>query len=417
MKAIDRLLVAGAFSLLCGCDSRDAATADTGKPNERSSTRAAAAGSDSVRSAGEEKHDDDRGAESGNRVSLSEAAYRAAEIRVEPVRSANASDVGEDLEVPGQVEYDPRRVAIISPRVGGRVERLLVVEGDRVSAGQSVALLYSPLYATSQSDVRQAVRRAELMKGTADEEGTRALAEAARRRLRLLGVSDNEVTRVAEGGEPRDLLAITAPFGGSIVEAHTMQGAAVEPGQEVFKIADLSVVDVVAAVPERSLPLVSIGQSAAIGIAAYPTMRFAGRVERLRGELNPETRTIRAVIHASNPTGRLRPGMFATVQLSVPARVVAASAQGDAPAAVLTIPESAVVSEGERKFVFVEVGERQFERREVTVTPLAPPGSTTPGANNVIVRTGVNAGERVVVAGAFTLKSELAKGQLGEHDH
>ena len=369
----------------------------------------------------EEKRKEEEGHEEGeeNRVTLSEAAFQTAAIRIEPVRSASERGIGEDLEVPGQVEFDPRRVALISPRTSGRIERLLVVEGDHVNAGQTVALLSSPSHLTAQSDLLQAVRRARVLSGTPDEQGANSLAEAARRRLRTLGVSNEEIARLEAGAEPAQYLALVAPFGGSIMEANSLLGSSVDPGEQIFKIADLSVVDVVAEVPERALPLVRIGQAASIGIAAYPTMRFAGQVERLRDELNPETRTVRAVIHVSNSTRRLRPGMFATVRLLVPAVTVAratgATVQGDAD--LLTIPEAAVVTDGERRYAFVEVGTRTFERREVETASLAPPGSATSGSGRVGVRKGLAAGDRVVVNGAFTLKSELAKASLGEHGH
>lgn len=354
-----------------------------------------------------------------NRVTLTEAAYLTAGIRVEAVRTASGPAVAEDLEVPGTVEFDPRRVALISPRTPGRIERLLVVEGDRVDAGQTVALIYSPSHITAQNDFLQATRRARLLAGTADEQGANSLAEAARRRLRTLGVGNAELARLEAEGEPAQFLALTAPFAGSIMEAHELQGAAVESGQEIFKIADLSVVDVVAEVPERALPLVRIGQRATIGIAAYPNMRFAGQVERLRDELNPETRTVRAIIHASNSSARLRPGMFATVRLLVPSVTVAQAtgSAGGAEADLLTIPESAVVTDGEHRYVFVEVGERTFERREVQTASLAPPGSATPGGDRVAVRTGLSAGDRIAISGAFILKSELAKAGLGGHGH
>lgn len=370
----------------------------------------------------EEKHEEGEKREEGeaNRVTLSETAYQTASIRVEPVRSASGPAVGEDLEVPGTVEFDPRRVALISPRTAGRIERLLVVEGDRVESGQTVALLYSPSHVTAQNDFLQASRRARLLAGTADEQGANSLADAARRRLRTLGVGNDEIARLEGGGEPAQFLALTAPFAGSIMEAHTLLGAAVESGEEIFKIADLSVVDVVAEVPERALPLVRVGQGASIGIAAYPTMRFAGQVERLRDELNPETRTVRAVIHVSNSSARLRPGMFATVSLLVPAATVA-RATGVTGAAsdpnLLTIPESAVVTDGERRYVFVEVDTRTFERREVQTASLAPPGSATSGSGRVAVTSGLAAGDRVVISGAFILKSELAKAGLSGHPH
>ena len=357
--------------------------------------------------------------EGADRVTLTEAGLQTAQIRVDAVTAHTGDAANEGLVVPGQVEFDPRRVALISPRASGRIERLTVVEGDRAHAGQTVALLYSASYVTAQNDMIQAVRRARLLAGTADEEGAVALAEAARRRLSVFGASRTEISRLEAGGEPSNYLAITAPFGGRILEAHTLTGAAVEAGQEIFKLADLSVVDVVAEVPERSLPLVVVGQRATVGIAAYPSMRFEGRVERLRGELNPETRTVRAVIHVPNPSGRLRPGMFATVELRVPAAAVAreTSASGVPNSALVSIPESGVVSEGERRFVFVEVGPRTFERREVEIASLAPPGSAAPMVTRVIVRRGLNLGERVVVEGAFILKSELAKAGLGEHRH
>jgi hypothetical protein len=116
------------------------------------------------------------------------------------------------------------------------------------------------------------------------------------------------------------------------MEAHLLTGAAVEPGAPVFTVADLSVIDVVAEVPERSLPLVRTGQRASVRIAAFPAMRFEGEVERLRDALNPETRTVRAVIHVPNSSRRLRPGMFATVQLAVATRDALALASGGADA-------------------------------------------------------------------------------------
>lgn len=370
------------------------------------------------------EHGQEPHAGEGSRVTLTEAAFGTARIVVEPVVAAPAVSGGVGLEVPGQVELDPRRVALVSSRIAGRIERLAAVEGDRVVAGQPVAYIYSPAFLVAQADLEQAARRAILLAGTEDERGARALVDAARRRLRLMGASDAEMRASADGVEPATTLALRAPIGGSVMEAHLLTGAAVEPGAPVFTVADLSVIDVVAEVPERSLPLVRTGQRASVRIAAFPAMRFEGEVERLRDALNPETRTVRAVIHVPNGSRRLRPGMFATVQLAVATRDALALASGGADAGaaatagsdgtVLTIPESAVVTDGDRRFVFVEVGVRTYERREIRVASLAPPGSSTPGAMAVVVRDGLRAGERIVVSGAFTLKSELAKASLGD---
>ena len=386
-----------------------------GEPDhvERDSARAQVAG-DGDRPATVavgDKNAEGEGENKAARVRLTPAAFATAQIAVQAVTSTSASAAGEGLDVPGQVELDPRRVALVSPRVAGRIERLAAVEGDRIGNGQVVAQLYSAEYLTAQSDLTQAERRARLLGGTPDESGARALAEAARRRLRLMGVTDDEIARIAGGGEPLATLALRAPIAGSITESHVLPGAAVEAGAPVFTVADLSVVDVVAEVPEAALPSVRVGQRATIGISAYPGMRFAGNVERLRDALNPETRTVRAVIHVDNPSRTLRPGMFASVRLAVSAGQEAGSA-----GSVMVIPESAIVTDGERRYVFVEVGERTYERREVRIAALAPVGSSAPQSVSVAVLDGLRAGERVVVRGAFTLKSELAKASLVDED-
>lgn len=355
--------------------------------------------------------DGDHEEEPKTRLTLSDTAVRTAGIKTDTVTSG-ASAGSRTLVVPGQVQFDPRRVALISPRVAGRIERLMVVQGDKVQAGQTVADIYSPAFVTAQSDLLQAARRAQLLAGTADSGGAAALVDAASRRLRVLGLADSAIARLKDGQEPRELLPLSSPLNGTITESHSLPGAAIEAGAPVFKVSDLAVMDVVAEVPEQSLPLVEIGQRAAVSIAAYPGMSFDGDVERMSGELNPETRTVQAVVHVPNRGGRLRAGMFATVRL-----VIAARRNEPTSDSVLSIPASAIVTESDRSFVFVEVGPNTFERREVEVSSLTPPGSMTPVEGRVAVRRGLSAGERIVVEGAFTLKSELAKASLGEHGH
>lgn len=347
-------------------------------------------------------------------VTLSEAAWRTAAIEVVTVGEDTAR-AGQALTVPGQVEFDPRRVVVVSARIPARVESLAVVEGDHVAEGQIVAMLYSPAFITAQVDYLQSLRRSRMLAGTQDDSGARAIVDAARRRLEQLGARADDIRQLEANHREHSTLPLPAPISGTIMEAHVLPGQSVEAGQQIFTLADLSVVDVVAAIPERSLPLVRVGQRAHIGLAAYPEVRFEGRVERLRGALDPETRTVEAVIHAGNQSGRLRPGMFASVHLAVTINALA-GARGARPS-MLTIPSRALVSEGERRFVFVEISPRTYERREVRTISLSPPGSARPEAAFVGVERGLAAGERLVVSGAFTLKSELAKTQLGEPGH
>ena len=366
----------------------------------------------------EDEHEEE--GEEAKSVTLTEAAMVTAQIHVEAVRVGAPALTNSGLEVPAQVEFDPRRVAVVSPRSDGRIERLTVVEGDRVQAGQPLALVSSREFLVAQSDLQQAARRASTLAGTTDAAGANALLNAARQRLMLLGVGEGEIARLEAGGNANLALALTAPFNGSIVKAHVLSGQAVHSGDPVFTVADLSVVDVIAEIPERSLSMVRVGQGASVSVAAFPSEPFAGRVERLRDELNPETRTVRAVIHVANTRGRLRAGMFATVRLAVASNAfpeLRTAGEIDRTAGLLTIPESAVVTDGDKRYVFVQTAPRTFERREVLIAPLAPPGSSVVNSAFVLVRGGLKVGDQVVTTGAFTLKSELAKAGLGEHAH
>lgn len=361
-----------------------------------------------------------------NRVSLSAASYATAGIVIDTVRRTSVAAPSGGLEVPAQIQFDPARVALISPRTAGRIERLTVVVGDRVSAGQAVGYLSSPDFLTAQADYLQARRRASLLAGTADAEGTAALARAARQRLEFLGVPASAIARLDAGGEPAVLLPIVAPISGSIIQGTALAGAAVLPGTPIFQIANVSIVNAIAQVPERALSVVHEGQGAAVSVAAFPAIHFTGRVTRLQSELDSATRTVKAVVRVPNDGRQLRPGMFATVRLNVPAgssvaSSVASSASSSAgvgsgissAGGLITIPEQAVIVQGEERYVFVQVAPRTFERRAVTVVPLAPAGSAVEPGGRVVVQSGLAAGDLVVVSGAFTLQSELGKSQLG----
>lgn len=345
-------------------------------------------------------------AASAGRVTLSGDAMRTAGVETALVGAPTAGSQDGALVAPGAVELDPRRVALISSRLDGRLERLEVVAGDPVEAGAVVATLFSTSFLTAQDDLLLAERRVAQLAATSDSAGARALARSAARRLELMGMTAEDIARVRASGEVMDALPLRSPMRGNILESHTISGASVAAGGAIFTVADLSELDVVAEIPEPSLPLVRIGQRAVIEVAAYPGVRFSGTVERLHDVLNPETRTARAVLHVRNPDRTLRPGMFASVRLAVATSTAGARAH--------VIPSSAVVTDGESRIVFVEVGERMFERREVRIESLAPVGSMRPAGDQVRVTEGLRAGERIVIRGAFTLKSELAKASMGD---
>jgi RND family efflux transporter MFP subunit len=386
-----------------------ACSSDTNAAKEEARENAEAG---ETKEAGSEKREAEEG--KGTRVTLTEAAAATANIAVEQVRVETTAPGSSAVEVPGQVEFDPARVALVSPRTPGRIERLLAVPGDRVGSGQIVAVLYSPAFITAQDDLLQAKRRLMALEGTPDAEGARALLVASRRRLQLLGAGDATVERVEAGGEPLSLLSISAPFAGSIIETSALAGAAVDAGTPLFKIADLSVVNVAADVPERAAFAVRVGQGATIRVVGAGTRSFSGRVARVSDQMDPATRTVEAFVQVTN-TGRvLKPGMSATVLLRVPG-----STPGASPAApALTVPSTAIVTDGGERYVFVEVGPRSYERREVQLAGGVARGMGPQAGDGgrVGVVGGLAPGDRVVVRGAFTLKSELAKASFAEDE-
>lgn len=360
----------------------------------------------------EDEHADEAAGSKRDTVTLTEVGAQTARIAVEAARSEGGGTEAGSLEVAGTVEFDPARLAIVSPRTSGRIERLLAVPGDRVGAGQTVALLYSPAFVTAQNDLLQAARRATTLRGTADAEGADALLAAARRRLELLGVGPNAIADLESGGPPANNLSVVAPFAGTIIESPVLAGQAVEAGAALFRIADLSVVNVAAQVPERNLASVRIGQGASIRVSSFPNLRFAGRVERTGDQVDPEKRTVEALVRVTNTNRVLKPGMFATVALNVPLAVTTVRSE-QAAAALVSVPEEAVVTDGAARYVFVQVAPLTFVRREIRVAS----GAGASAGGRVTITEGIVPGDQIVTRGAFTLKSQLAKASLGEDHH
>ncbi len=345
-------------------------------------------------------------------VTLTQAAATAAGIEVLPARAADGSSAESIVEAPAQVEAEPSRMAFISSRAAGRLERLTAVAGERVAANHIVGWVVSQAFVTAQHDFVQAPRRAGLLSATADSSGGRMLAEAARNRLRIFGLSDDDLDQLAHGGAPEAMLPVRAPFEGSLLEGLTLAGASVEAGTPIFRLVDLREVDVAANVPEAFLADLRVGQRASVTLAAFPTLRLSGTVERITDELDPATRTVEARIHVRNPDRTLRPGMFARVQLHVAGKRIATPPE---QSRALVVPADAVGTEGEQRYVFVETSPLTYERRPVEVSVNDGRFGGIEASERVVVGT-LKPGEQVVVKGLFTLKSELAKANFAEEE-
>jgi RND family efflux transporter MFP subunit len=270
-----------------------------------------------------------------------------------------------------------------------------VFRGDRVRKGQALAEIYSRDYLARQSEVLQASEREARLRGTPDGPAARAFLDAARANLLPFGEAEDAIEALTSTRTIQPFLVVRAPFGGRIIEQAAVAGDSVEPGAELFQLADLSTLWASVRIYEKNLSQVRAGVEAVLRTEAFPGEEFRGRLVLLGAVVDAATRTVEARVEVENPAEKLKPGMY----------VEAAIACGGTRQA-LTIPESALQELSSRPVVFVQTAPGVYELR------LIEPGERTGG--HVEVRRGLAEGDLVVTAGSFILKSELLKGSLGD---
>jgi len=336
-------------------------------------------------------------AEAPASVTLTAEAVAAADIRTE---TAAVRAVARRIAATGELEWNARRVVHLTARTPGRLERVLAVRGDRVRAGQLLAEIYSPDFLTLQAEYRQAAARAKRHAGDAAEEApARAILAGARERLALLGVPAAEIERLDGGAEPRPLLAVHAPIGGTVLESGVVTGDAVGLGTSLFRLADPSTLWARLHILEKDVGSLEAGTEVVLSPVAYPGQEFRVKIVRIGDVIDPSRRTVDGRVEIANPAGKLKAGMY--VQASV-------AAGGERPA--LVIPEVSVQNDEGHTVVFVKTGERTFVRREVRT------GEKFGGTVEILE--GLAAGETVVTSGSFLLRSEFRKSSLeDEHGH
>jgi membrane fusion protein, copper/silver efflux system len=333
--------------------------------------------------------------ESPHRISLSERAKALAKVRTTEVR--RMSDPSAEVRLLGRVEADESSSRAVTAWVAGRIDRLHVnVTGERVRAGQTIATLYSPEVLAAHQDLIAARRQVERM-GTASETARAAAEsalEAARDRLSLLGVPKATLREMESAASPTRSVPIRSPFAGTVIERMVAEGAYVQTGEPLFRIANLTKVWVQLDAYERDLASIREGQEVAIAVDALPGEAFEGRVAFVDPTIDPTRRTARVRVEAENPERSLRPGMF--VQGVVRGQ---AAPQQERP---LVVPRTAPLFTGRRSIVYVEIPGAERPTYEARVVRLGPrAGDVYP------VVAGLEEGERVVTRGAFVIDADL----------
>jgi Cu(I)/Ag(I) efflux system membrane fusion protein len=322
----------------------------------------------------------DGGTEEGT-VAISPRVQQNLGIRVAQVKSGALSST---VEAVGSVAYNERDVAVVQARSNGFLERLYVrAPLDRVRRGQPLAQLYVPDWVAAQEDYLSAKR----IGAESNSKALGGLADAAAQRMRLAGMSDEQIRAVDSSGKVQSRLTITAPIDGVVGELSAREGMTVMVGAPLFRLNGLSTVWVNAELPEVAAAQVRPGNLVEARTPAVPGAVFKGKVSAILPEVNPTTRTIKARIELANPGEQLVPGMFATVNF-------APTARDD----VLLVPSEAVIQTGKRSVVVVAQGDGRFAPVDVEIG-LESNGQTE-------IRKGLQTGQNVVVSGQFLVDSE-----------
>ncbi|MCW3780415.1 efflux RND transporter periplasmic adaptor subunit [Defluviimonas salinarum] len=280
------------------------------------------------------------------------------------------------VRAPGIVRLDERRLTVVALRADAFLETVAdVTTGATVRRGTPLAMLYSP----------EVTAAAALFVSDLRDGGGRA--EGSRRRLENLGVPVGQIDAIAADRRAQVSIALTAPRSGVVLERLAVEGMMAKAGEPLFRIADTSQVWVMADVPEAALSGVARGAEALVSLRGLPGEALTARVSEIYPEVDLQTRTARVRIDLPNPDGRFLINMYAEVEI----------AAGDR-AAVVQVPDSAVIDTGDRQVVIRDMGEGRFAAQEVV------PGRR--GNGMVEIRDGLAEGTRVVTTATFLLDAD-----------
>lgn len=346
-----------------------------------------------------------------------------------------------EIATVGQMEYDERKVAYVAAWIPGRIDKLFVnFTGDRVKKGDPLIRIYSPDLVTAQEEYLLALETKERVKESPDPGTIRraeSLAESAKQRLLLWGISEEQVEGLRSSRKTNTYMIIPAPIGGTVVHKNAFEGQYVNEGEDLFRIADLSHLWMQAEIYESDLAKIRLGQTVIIHTDAYPDEVFKGAVVFFDPFLNPKTRTVKVRVDVPNPKFELKPGMFvdAYINVSIHQGIQAADTviytcpmhpevisteRGDCPicgmelvekekalaGTVLAIPKSAVLDTGTRKVVYIEEETGVYTPREVRVGPEATGIVNGQKQRFYSVLSGLSEGMTVVTHANFLIDSQ-----------
>ena len=329
-------------------------------------------------------------------IVLSQRARALAKLQTTTVQAQSTNTF--DIRLLGRIEPNESNLKTVTAWTSGRIDKLHVnTTGQRVRRGQIIATLYSPEVFAAHQDLlvaKQQLNRTSASTAPSTQIATKAAVEAARERIRLLGVPDDELARMEKRQKPTRAIPIRSPFRGTILERFATEGSYIQTGTKLYTIANLTSLWIQLDAYENDLQRLDLGQLVQVEVEAYPGEIFKGTVTFIDPTLDPNRRTARVRVEVSNKDQRLRPGMFA--------QAVVSTQPGNNIAAQLVIPATAPLFTGRRAVVYVEHQNQDKISYEPRVVRLGPRL-----ADVYPVVSGLSQGEHIVTRGAFTIDADL----------
>lgn len=289
--------------------------------------------------------------------------------------------IHKSIRAPGTIQLDERRISVISMRTESWVQKVAnVTTGARVAKGQPLMEIYSPAMASASAEYVATINS----KTTG---GPGVYGRGSRQRLMNLDVPDAVIVAMETRGTVPITIEWSAPRDGIVLERNAIEGMRAQPGDVLFRVADISVVWATIDVAERDLGALRTDQPVIVRARGFAGREFAGNISVIYPQVNRETRTVRVRVELENPDSALLPDMYVDAEIDT-----------GSPQAVLSVPESAVLDTGSRQAAFVEKGQGRFEPRDIKLGHR--------GGGYVEIREGIAAGEPVVVSANFLIDAE-----------
>jgi RND family efflux transporter MFP subunit len=315
--------------------------------------------------------------------------------------------VSRTIRAVAQLTYDETRITKVHSRISGWIEHVYAdFTGQLVKAGQPLLSIYSPELVATQDEYLLALRARDNLGDSHFREvadGANSLLEAARKRLELWDVSDPQIAEIERTRKAVTALTLYSPVSGFVTVRNSYDKQRITPETELYAIADLSTVWAIADFYEYEAHDVQLGQEVVLTVSSVPGRTFRGKITYIYPQLDISTRTLRVRVEFPNPDFVLKPGMYADAELKIDY------------GRRLSIPQEAVLDSGTGQVVFVALDGGYFESRKVQLGDRVD--------EQVIVLSGLRAGEKIVTSGNFlvdsesTLKSALSGMGMPGMDH